>query len=86
MKISREVPVNAYRAGEGFLPAYQKLVREVVIPYQYQVLNDKMEGVEKSHALEKYLFFIFPYLLRKQIRLLCFQVQVIPKLVIMIPA
>lgn len=52
MKISREVPVNAYRAGEGFLPAYQKLVREVVIPYQYQVLNDKMEGVEKSHALE----------------------------------
>lgn len=52
MKISREVPVTAYRAGEGLLPEYQKLVREVVIPYQYQVLDDKMEGVEKSHALE----------------------------------
>lgn len=54
MKVSREVPVNAYRAGEGFLPAYQKLVREVVIPYQYRVLNDKEEGVEKSHALENF--------------------------------
>lgn len=52
MKVSREVPVTAYHAGEGLLPAYQKLVREVVIPYQYQVLDDKMEGVEKSHALE----------------------------------
>ena len=52
MKVSREVPVNAYRAGEGLLPAYQKLVREVVIPYQYRVLEDKEEGVEKSHALE----------------------------------
>ena len=52
MKVSREVPVTAYRAGEGLLPAYQKLVREVVIPYQYRVLDDKEEGVEKSHALE----------------------------------
>ncbi|MGI6255886.1 MAG: glycoside hydrolase family 127 protein [Acutalibacter sp.] len=52
MKVSREVPANAYQAGEGFLPAYQKLVREVVIPYQYRVLDDQQEGVEKSHALE----------------------------------
>ena len=27
-------------------------MREKVIPYQYQVLEDKLEGVEKSHALE----------------------------------
>ena len=52
MKQSHEVPVTAFQAGEGLLPAYQKLVREVVIPYQYQVLEDKQEGVEKSHALE----------------------------------
>src|SRR5699024_4279883 len=52
MKQSYEVPVTAFQAGEGLLPAYQKLVREVVIPYQYQVLEDKQEGVEKSHALE----------------------------------
>ena len=52
MKQSHEVPVTAFQAGEGLLAAYQKLVREVVIPYQYQVLEDKQEGVEKSHALE----------------------------------
>ena len=52
MKMSREVPVTAFQGGEGLLPAYQRLVREKVIPYQYQVLEDKLEGVEKSHALE----------------------------------
>ena len=43
MKQSHEVPVTAFQAGEGLLPAYQKLVREVVIPYQYQVLEDKQD-------------------------------------------
>ena len=46
------MPVTAFQGGEGLLPAYQRLVREKVIPYQYQVLEDKLEGVEKSHALE----------------------------------
>ncbi len=49
---SREVPVTAYRAGEGFLSQKQKLVRQVVLPYQYDILNDQLPGVEKSHALE----------------------------------
>ena len=52
MKCSRRIPVTAFRAGEGLLPARQKLVRDVVIPYQYHVLNDEVPGVEKSHALE----------------------------------
>ena len=52
MKVSWEVPVSAYQAGEGLLPTYQKLVREVVVPYQYRVLDDKEAAVEKSHALE----------------------------------
>ena len=33
MKMSREVPVTAFQGGEGLLPAYQRLVREKVIPY-----------------------------------------------------
>lgn len=52
MKVSREVPVTAYRPGEGLLPQRQKLVRDVMIPYQYKVLNDQVEGVEPSHALK----------------------------------
>lgn len=49
---SREVPVTAYRAGEGFLSQKQKLVRQVVLPYQYDILNDQLPGVEKSHTIE----------------------------------
>ncbi len=52
MKQSREVPVTSFQPGEGLLASYQKLVREVVLPYQYRVLNDKEADVEKSHALE----------------------------------
>lgn len=49
---TRPVPVTAYRAGEGFLSQKQKLVRQVVLPYQYDILNDRLPGVEKSHAIE----------------------------------
>ena len=30
----------------------QKLVREEVLPYQYNILNDAIPGIEKSHAIE----------------------------------
>lgn len=49
---SRSVPVTAYHAGDGFLAQRQKLVRDVVLPYQYDILNDRLPGVEKSHAIE----------------------------------
>lgn len=49
---TRPVPVTAYQAGEGFLSQKQKLVRQVVLPYQYDILNDRLPGVEKSHAME----------------------------------
>ena len=51
---SRSVPVTAFQPGEGFLPDCQRLVKEQVIPYQYEILNDRLEGVEKSHALENF--------------------------------
>ncbi len=49
---SRALPVTAFRAGEGFLPQKQRLIRDVAIPYQYAILNDRVEGAEKSHAIE----------------------------------
>lgn len=49
---SRSVPVTAFQEGGDFLAQRQKLVREVVLPYQYDILNDKLPGVEKSHAIE----------------------------------
>ena len=49
---TRPVPVTAYQAGDGFLSQKQKLVRQVVLPYQYDILNDRLSGVERSHAIE----------------------------------
>ncbi len=39
---------------DTFWTPYQKLINDVVIPYQYQILEDKVEGVEKSHAIENF--------------------------------
>ena len=38
----------------GFMGRYEKLVSDVVIPYQERVLNDEIEGAEKSHAIENF--------------------------------
>lgn len=47
----RKLPLRAYRA-DGFIGRLQRLVRETVIPYQYQILNDALPEVEWSHAVE----------------------------------
>ena len=49
---SNRISVNAFHADGSFVGRVQKLVREEVLPYQYQILNDALEGVEKSHAIE----------------------------------
>lgn len=53
MKTQRQIPVKNYKS-EGFLYRYQKLVRETVLPYQYAVLHDQVEGVEKSHVVANF--------------------------------
>ena len=49
---SNRIPVQNFKADDSFIGRVQKLVREEVIPYQYQVLNDALPDVEKSHAIE----------------------------------
>lgn len=49
---SNRIPVQNFKADDSFIGRVQKLVREEVIPYQYQVLNDALPDVEKSHAVE----------------------------------
>ncbi|MBQ2667381.1 MAG: glycoside hydrolase family 127 protein [Clostridia bacterium] len=49
---SNRIPVHAFRADDSFVGRVQKLVREEVIPYQYEILNDNLPDVEKSHAIE----------------------------------
>ena len=45
------VEIRDVRIGESFLGQYCNLVRDTMIPYQWEILNDRMEGKEPSHAI-----------------------------------
>lgn len=55
MKLQKQIPVNAFTPAEGFIGRYQKLIKDIVIPYQYQVLQDQAEGAEKSHVIQNFI-------------------------------
>ena len=46
--------LKLFRVDDAFLGRYQRLVTGSVIPYQEDILNDRIPGVEKSHAVENY--------------------------------
>lgn len=46
--------VKDFKVYDGFFGRYQSLVMDVMLPYQEKVLNDEIEGVEKSHAVENF--------------------------------
>lgn len=54
MKRQTQISSSAYKA-TGFIHKYQKIVHDVMIPYQYSVLWDKAEGVEKSHVAANFI-------------------------------
>lgn len=54
MQTGKNVRISDVRITDSFWGRYQSMVRDVVIPYQYEILNDKVEGVEKSHAIENF--------------------------------
>ena len=49
-----ETDLNRVTITDPFLGEYQRLIRDVVIPYQWQALNDTIAGAEPSHALANY--------------------------------
>jgi len=55
-KIQTQVKQTAFTSEKGFIHKYQKLIKEVVIPYQYSVLEDTAEGnSEKSHVIKNFI-------------------------------
>ena len=55
-KIQTQVKQTAYTSEKGFINKFQKLIKEVVIPYQYAVLEDSAEdNVEKSHVIKNFI-------------------------------
>ena len=45
---SERIPVKSFSADNGFIGKMQKLVREEVLPYQYNILNDAIPEEHKS--------------------------------------
>ncbi len=48
-----EVDLHKLKITDPFLGQYQQLVRDVVIPYQWDALNDRIDEADPSHAIEK---------------------------------
>ncbi len=48
------IPLNRIQIDDVFFNKYVKLVKEVIIPYQWEVLNDRLEDVETSHCIENF--------------------------------
>ena len=55
MKVQKQISLKDFTTAEGFIGRYQHLIKDVVIPYQYKVLCDEMEGVEKSHVIRNFI-------------------------------
>lgn len=48
------IPLNHIKIQDTFWNKYVHLVKEAIIPYQWDVLNDRMEGIETSHCIENF--------------------------------
>ena len=45
------VDLKKTKIDDSFWNKYTRLVKDVIIPYQWAVINDQVEGIEKSHSL-----------------------------------
>lgn len=46
--------IHHYKLSEGLIPRYARLLCDTVIPFQEAVLNDRIEGVAPSHAIDNF--------------------------------
>lgn len=49
-----EPDLHKLKISDPFLGQYQQLVRDVVIPYQWDALNDRIDEAEPSHAITNF--------------------------------
>ena len=50
----KPVSLKNIRVNDEFWGKYFKILKEVVIPYQWNALNNQIPGVEASHAVENF--------------------------------
>lgn len=53
-RTANEIKLTQTKIQDSFWSHMQKLIMNVVIPYQEKILNDEIPGVEKSHALANF--------------------------------
>lgn len=49
----KALEIGNVKITSGFWKEYQELILKKVIPYQWDILNDKVKGIEKSHASDR---------------------------------
>lgn len=54
MKNSETAISSNIQIQDPFWSEYIRLVREVMVPYQWETLNDRVEGIEPSHAIRNF--------------------------------
>ncbi len=54
MKRLTPLPLGSIRLTEGLASRMQQLVRDTVLPYQWEILHDRVEGAAKSHCIENF--------------------------------
>lgn len=56
MKIyaNSDIPLKDIKISDSFWNKYLKLIKKVIIPYQWDILNDKIQGVETSHCIANF--------------------------------
>ena len=50
----KTVPLRQIKIRDRFWDRYIHLVKDVLIPYQWDILNDRIEGVETSHCIQNF--------------------------------
>jgi DUF1680 family protein len=48
------IPVTDVKMNDPLWSGRYQLVRDVVLPYMWEILNDRVEGAEKSHCVENF--------------------------------
>ncbi len=54
LSVSTPIPLKNVTIQDDFWSPYISLVRDVVVPYQWEALNDRIEGTEPSHAIRNF--------------------------------
>lgn len=54
MGMTRQITMGEMKVRDNFWDSYLRLVKEVIIPYQLDALNDRVPGAEPSYSLENF--------------------------------